>query len=65
LAFFDGNEQLLLHDVKRAVVRHLEVVDASHDTWQIVVRTVGRLARLAHDCEERRERFETYNTVSR
>lgn len=55
LSFFDGNVQLLLEDIKRAVVRHLEIVDACHDTRQVVVRRVWGLGGLAddrkHGCE--------------
>lgn len=64
LAFLDGHTKLLLHDVESAVVRHLQVIDASHDTWQVVVRAVRGLAGLADDSEHGRERFETCVWVS-
>ena len=65
LAFLDGNEQLGSHHLERAVVGHLEVIDASHDTRQVVVGAVRRLARLADDGEEWRERFEAYTPISK
>lgn len=33
LAFLHGNSKLLAQHVDCAVVRHLQVVDASHDRW--------------------------------
>ena len=60
LALLDGHTKLLLHDIQRAVIRHLEIVHAGHDTWQIVVRAVRGLTWLADDREQRGEGFETY-----
>jgi len=47
LALLDSGEELLPHDVDVGVVGQLEVVDARHDAGEVVVRRVGRLARLA------------------
>jgi hypothetical protein len=58
LAFLDGNPEFLAEDGHAAVVRHLEVIDASHDTGKIIVRRIRGLARLADNCEHRSEVLE-------
>ncbi len=63
LSLLDGNTQLILQYVQRAVVRHLEVVRAGHDAGQVVVGGQGRLAGLADDSEHWRERFEAYRAA--
>lgn len=37
LAFLDSNEQFLLQNLHGGVVWHLEIVDAGHYAWEIVV----------------------------
>jgi hypothetical protein len=64
LAFPDGNVELLAKDVDVAVIWHLEVVDASHDRWEVIVRGIRRLTRLADNGEHRGESLETWVVVS-
>jgi hypothetical protein len=58
LAFLHSSVEPGAQDVDVAVVGHLEVVDASHDGRKELIRSVGRLCRLADDGEHGRERFE-------
>jgi hypothetical protein len=51
LTFPHGRAQLPAEGLDVRVVGHLEVVDASHDTGEIVVGCVGRIAWPTHDCE--------------
>ena len=51
LALFHSSVQPGAQDVDIAVVGHLEVVDASHDGREELVRSVGSLRRLADDGE--------------
>lgn len=60
LTFLNCNTELLAKNLHAAVIGHLEVVDASHDTREIVVRRQRRLARLANHGEHGREILETY-----
>ena len=60
LAFFDSRVELLAHDVKICVVGELEVVDACHDTREIVIRRIRWFARLADHREHRRQALESY-----
>lgn len=55
----DRNTQLLAQHIQSAVVWHLEVIDASHDGWEIVVGCVWWLGWLADDGEHGRETLET------
>ena len=59
LALLDSKVQFGAQGVKIAVVGHLEVVDASHDGWEEIVRGVGSLSVLADDSEPWCEVFET------
>ena len=59
LTFPDGNAQLLTKNVDGAVVGHLEVVDAGHDRWQVVIGRIRWFAGLAHDGEHGCEVLET------
>ena len=52
LSFLDGDGKPLLQDADVAVVGQLEVVHARHDTGEIVIRRVRRLARAANDGEK-------------
>ncbi len=54
--------KLLLHNIERTVVRHLQVVHASHHAWQVVIRSVWWLAWLADDREQWRQCFETWKS---
>lgn len=58
LSFFHRSGKLLLHNISGGVVGELEVVDASHDTGQIVIRGVWMLARFADHGEHGGETFE-------
>ena len=58
LALFHSSVEPGAQDIDVAVVGHLEVVDASHDGRQELVRSVGRLCRLADDGEHGRESLE-------
>ena len=51
MALLDSKVQFGAQGVKIAVVGHLEVVDASHDGREELVRSVGSLRRLADDGE--------------
>ena len=51
LALFHSGVKPGAKDVDVAVVGHLEVVDASHDGREELVRSVGSLRRLADDGE--------------
>ena len=51
LALFHSSVEPGAQDVDVAVVGHLEVVDASHDGREELVRSVGSLRRLADDGE--------------
>lgn len=64
LTLLDCHPQLLLQHLQRTVIRHLQVVDASHDAGQIIVRRERWLRRLAHHGEHRGKSFETYQVVS-
>lgn len=59
LSFLDGNRESLLENIQAAVVGQLEIVHAGHDTWEVVVRGIGRLARAAHDRKDRSKTLET------
>lgn len=61
LTFLDGDREALLQNVQVTIVRQLQVVDAGHHTREIVVWCIGMFAWAAHDSEDRRETFETYN----
>ena len=63
LAFLNGNPEFLAEDDHVAVVGHLEVVDASHDGREELVRSVGRLCRLADDGEHGRESLEAWEIM--
>lgn len=59
LPLLDGNIQPVSQDFDVGVIGEFEVVDASHDTGQIVVGRVRRIARPAHDREHRGQTLET------
>ena len=58
LALFHSSVEPGAQGVDVAVVGHLEVVDASHDGREKLIRSVGRLCRLADDREHGRESLE-------
>lgn len=51
LPFSDRNRQTPPQDIKRRVIRQLEIVHTCHDTREIIVGDIGRFAWLAHNCE--------------
>jgi hypothetical protein len=51
LPLLDSNIQTVAQDFQIRVVWKLEIIDTGHDAWQIVVRRVWRLTRLADDGE--------------
>src|SRR5947209_17025365 len=55
LSLLDGDVQTVPQDFQISVVGKLEIVDASHNTGQVIVRRVWRLAWLAdhgeHGCK--------------
>lgn len=55
LTFTHCREQLLLQALDAGIIRQLEVVDASHHTREIIVRSVRMLAWLADDGERGRQ----------
>jgi hypothetical protein len=59
LAFVDGETEPLPHNIDATVIWKLEVVDASHDAGEVLVRCVRRLARFADNCEHWGQCFET------
>lgn len=58
LALFHGREELLPQDFNARVIGELEVIHASHDAGQVVVRRVGWFTRLANHSEHGRKLFE-------
>ena len=65
LALLGGHDQFPLQHLLCAVIGQLEIVDTSHDAWQIVVRTVRGLTRLADNREHWRKTLESANGQSR
>lgn len=59
LSLPDSDRKPLLEGVQAAVIRQLEVIDAGHDTGEIVVRCERRLAGTAHHREDGCETLET------
>ena len=59
LALFHSSVEPGAQDIDVAVVGHLEVVDASHDGREELIRSVGRLCGLADDGEHGCESLET------
>ena len=55
LAFTHCDEQLLLQVLDAGIIRQLEIVDASHYTREVIVRSVRMLAWLADDGEHGRQ----------
>lgn len=37
LSFLNSNTELLTENLHTAIVGHLEIIDAGHDTWKIVI----------------------------
>lgn len=60
LSLFDGNGQSRLESIQAAVIRQLEIVDTGHDTREVIIRRVGRLAGATHYGEDGGEILETY-----
>lgn len=58
LAFLDGRVQSSTHDVQIGVVWEFEVIDTSHDAWEVVVGRERGFAWLAHNCEHRGKTLE-------
>lgn len=54
------NSQFLAHDSFRTVIGQLEVVDASHDTREIIVGFEGSLVRLADNSKSGIESTEAW-----
>lgn len=59
LSFLKSDRKTFFEDIQIAVVWELQVVHASHNTGQVVVRGIGRLAWAAHDCKDGGETLET------
>ena len=48
LSFLDCSIHTTPHDVQIRIVRQFEIVNTSHDAWQVIIGGVGWLARFAH-----------------
>lgn len=59
MSFLDGNGESFLEDIQTAVVGQLEIVHAGHDTREVIIWGVRRLARAANHREDGRETLET------
>src|SRR5690349_8788908 len=64
LALLHGDTQLLTEYLPGAVIRHLEIVDASHDRREVVVGRVWWLCWLADHCKHGCETLEACKIVS-
>ena len=62
--FQHSYSQLLLHNLLARVIRKLQVVDASHNAWKVVVGRQRRFVRLPDDGERWIETTETYKVHS-
>lgn len=60
LAFLNCNIQFLTQYLHATVIGHLEIINARHDAWKVVVRSIRRLARLADHSEHGSKTLETY-----
>ena len=63
LALLNSSVEPGAQDIDVAVIGHLEVVDASHDGREEIVRGVGSLGGLADNSEHGRKRFETCKKI--
>lgn len=63
-SFQHSCSQLLLHNLLARVIRKLQVVDASHDTWKVVVGRQRRFVRLPDNGKRWIETTETYKVRS-
>ena len=63
-SFHHGYSQLLLHDLLGRVIGKLQVVDASHDAWKVVVGSQRRFMGLPDDGERWIKATETYKVRS-
>lgn len=64
LTFPHGGRELLFKDVDVRIVGHLEIVDARHNAWKVVVWRVRSLAWPTNDSEHGREVLESCSEVS-
>jgi hypothetical protein len=64
LALFDSEHESLFQNFKIAVIGQLEIIDAGHNTWKVVIRSVRGLARFADNREHWRETLETFAIIS-
>lgn len=60
LAFLNCNIQFLAQYLHATVIGHLEIINARHDAWKVVVRSIRRLAWLADHGEHGGKTLETY-----
>jgi len=64
LSFLDCCSHLTAHDIQIRVVWQFKIIDAGHNTWKIIVRRIGRFARLADHREHRSKCFEPWLEIS-
>ena len=64
-SFRHSHSQLLFHNLFARVIWKLQVIDASHDAWKVVIRRQRRFVRLSNNGERWIETTETYKTSSR
>jgi hypothetical protein len=55
--------QLLLHSLLARIIRKLQVVDTSHDTWKVVISCQRRFVRFSDNSKWRVQTAETYEAV--
>jgi hypothetical protein len=60
LAFLNCDIQFLAQYLHATVIGHLKIINARHDAWKVVVRSIRRLARLADHSEHGSKTLETY-----
>jgi len=63
-SFQHSCSQLLLRNLLARVIRKLQVVDASHNTWKVVVSRQRRFVRLPDNGKRWIETTETYKVRS-
>lgn len=60
LALLDSDRQSLLEGLQTTVIWQLEIVDAGHDTGEVIVGRVGWFAGATHHSEDRCKALETW-----
>lgn len=61
LALLHSGEQPSSHGIVVGIVGKLQIIDARHYTWQVIIRSIWVLARFADNSKHRREAAETPN----